>query len=147
MQTVLLLFILIIMLIFGYFLRGKEAGKFCFADIAVSIIGALTVSLGFDTSPLYRGNTELDSSIFIYIATQMHEGKVPYRDLFDHKGPALYFVEYLGAFGGTIGIWVLLTLSLASTILLMIFTIRIINNRLITQYAGLYGLLFPANCL
>jgi len=37
----------------------------------------------------------------------MHEGKVPYRDLFDHKGPVLYFVEYLGAFGGTIGIWAL----------------------------------------
>ena len=48
---------------------------------------------------LFPGNNRPpaeDSSVFLYIGKRMLEGKLPYRDLFDHKGPILYLIEVLG---------------------------------------------------
>ncbi|MCR4671133.1 MAG: hypothetical protein K5643_08080 [Saccharofermentans sp.] len=132
------IFALMITLIFGYLMRKKESSGFHFADIPVSIILALSISAGFDTSPFYKGELELDSAIFVYIAERMHDGKVPYLDLFDHKGPALYFLEYAGTFLGKTGIWLILTLSLALSALLIIFTVRLFFPRLITQYSAAF---------
>ena len=36
-----------------------------------------------------------DSSAFLYIGSQMSVGKVPYLDLFDHKGPLLYVINVI----------------------------------------------------
>lgn len=45
-----------------------------------------------------------DGGVFMYIGKRMLEGAVPYRDIFDHKGPLLYFINALGIFisGGEI---------------------------------------------
>ncbi len=40
--------------------------------------------------------SDTDSSIFLTIARAMLRGELPYRDLFDHKGLHLYFVDVLG---------------------------------------------------
>lgn len=40
--------------------------------------------------------TETDSSVFKYIGWRMTLGEVPYKDIFDHKGILLYFINYLG---------------------------------------------------
>ena len=75
---------------------------------------------------LYPGNnrppTE-DSSVFLYIGKRMLEGKLPYRDLFDHKGPILYLIEVLGLClspQSTDGVWVLEVLNLLVTTALML---------------------------
>ena len=47
-------------------------------------------------SPLRPGNTIIsytDSSVFQYIGSSMLDGAVPYRDVFDHKGPLIYFIN------------------------------------------------------
>ncbi len=68
--------------------------------------------------------TQTDSSVFLYIGRQMHRGKVPYVDLFDHKGPLLYFIQYLGcsvwpnSVAG--GVWILEVLSFGVLIRLML---------------------------
>lgn len=49
-----------------------------------------------------------DSSVFFAMGRGMRAGKVVYRDLFDHKGWYLYFINYLGALiseSTSIGIW------------------------------------------
>ncbi len=38
----------------------------------------------------------VDSSVFKTIALTMTKGFIPYRDSFDHKGPLLYILNYLG---------------------------------------------------
>ncbi|MEE3427365.1 MAG: hypothetical protein VZQ55_00140 [Ruminococcus sp.] len=39
----------------------------------------------------------IDSSVFFTIGRGMTSGKVPYIDLFDHKGLFIYFINYFGA--------------------------------------------------
>lgn len=53
-----------------------------------------------------------DQSVFIYIGRLMHQGFIPYKDLFDHKGIVLYFIEYIGTFLSPnncigLGVWIL----------------------------------------
>lgn len=48
------------------------------------------------SSPVVGGR-KTDSSVFFAIGRAMASGKVPYRDLFDHKGWYLYLFNYLGA--------------------------------------------------
>ena len=75
---------------------------------------------------LFPGNNRPpaeDSSVFLYIGKRMLEGKLPYRDLFDHKGPILYLIEVLGLClspQSTDGVWVLEVLNLLVTTALML---------------------------
>lgn len=51
--------------------------------------------------------SQTDSSVFRYVAQEMHAGHMPYVDTFDHKGPLLYLINYLGhLLSPTFGIWV-----------------------------------------
>lgn len=49
----------------------------------------------YSSSPLYDTYGG-DSSIFMLIGKGILNDKVPYLDLFDHKGPLLFFIEALG---------------------------------------------------
>lgn len=54
------------------------------------------------TSPLYKYYIGGDSSVFLLFGRGWLEGKVPYRDMFDHKGPFIFFVNIFGwLFTGT----------------------------------------------
>lgn len=61
------------------------------------------------SSPVVGGR-KTDSSVFFTIGRAMASGKVPYRDLFDHKGWYLYLFNCLGAmitFHSTAGLFVI----------------------------------------
>ena len=98
-----------------------------------SVFTALAASSFFR---LFPGNVlppSEDSSVFLYIGKRMLEGKLPYRDLFDHKGPILYFIECLGlrlSHGKTDGVWMLEVLNLLWTSVLMLrFAVLVAKNR------------------
>lgn len=57
---------------------------------------AFMASSQFSSFPILGKLPFTDSSVFIYIGQMMHRGFVPYRDMFDHKGLYLYFIEFLG---------------------------------------------------
>lgn len=48
------------------------------------------------TSPILYGKYSIDQQIFYYMGYSMLAGKIPYIDLFDHKGLIVYFVNALG---------------------------------------------------
>ena len=48
-------------------------------------------------SPLYATNFWTDTNIYFTIGRGLREGLMPYRDLFDHKGPLLYLLYGLAA--------------------------------------------------
>lgn len=68
----------------------------------------------YSTSPLYL-SYGTDSPFFQIIGLGMLQGKVPYVDLYDHKGPFIFFINALGySLGlGKTGLWLLQVLSLS----------------------------------
>ncbi len=75
--------------------------------IAVCVFATMLFTCAF-TSPLYPYYNNSDSAIFTLIGRAMCEGKTCYVDIFDHKGPIMFFIEALGwKIGGRTGIWVI----------------------------------------
>lgn len=71
-------------------------------------------------APGGNGVPGADSGVYSYIGSQVLQGTVPYRDLFDHKGPLQYFINACGyALGGLRGVWLMewLALSISSLFL------------------------------
>ena len=68
-----------------------------FGVILFCILSATLFLLFFSQtlSPLYTIEA-CDSSVFKLMGQAMLHGKVPYTDLFDHKGPVLYAIEAFG---------------------------------------------------
>jgi hypothetical protein len=68
-----------------------------------------------------------DSGIFLYFGQQILAGKLPYRDLWDHKPPLVFYLDALGlALGrGSIwGVWALEWASLSAAVLLAFNALR-----------------------
>ena len=62
--------------------------------ILISIAGAF-----FALYPSHPGNMTLpsrDSGVFLYTGWRLLNGDIPYRDVWDHKPPLIYFVDALG---------------------------------------------------
>lgn len=72
------------------------------------------------------GNSAVDSSVFRTVATYMENGGMPYRDTFDHKGPLLYILNYLGmVLLDFKGIWLIELIGLFITFIYMYKTARL----------------------
>ncbi|MCW6682537.1 hypothetical protein NHG29_06560 [Aerococcaceae bacterium NML160702] len=109
--------------------------KFNYSRImsAVIIIAiTLIVSLLYTTNPwtdrVWRG----DSSMFIYFGKAMRAGKKIYTDIFDHKGPVIFVLNYLGTFlpGRVTGVYWIELVTLFSGIVGMYRIARLYLSRL-----------------
>ena len=65
--------------------------------IAAYVVLLMLFCIG--SSPLVK-LTATDSSVFITMGRGMLSGKIMYKDLFDHKGLYMYFLNFLGALSG-----------------------------------------------
>lgn len=82
---------------------------------------ALFVTLfSTSTSPLYLQPSYGDSEVYKTIAYSWLNGKIPYKDLFDHKGPLIFFIDAVGLklTGNTLGIFAIQILNLFVTSIL-----------------------------
>ena len=92
-------------------------------DLCFCLCTAVAVGTLFH---LYPGNHLYptgDSAVFVYIGKQMLKGKVSYLDYFDHKGPLLYIIEFVGlsiSRGTTNGLWVAEVINMAVTLLILV---------------------------
>ena len=75
---------------------------------------------------------EMDSAVFRTIGYVMSRGGLPYRDSFDHKGPVVYLLNYLGdrVISATFGLWLIEVLFLAFSILVFYYTARLICSKI-----------------
>ncbi len=87
-----------------------------------AFLAALLFLLVFSwsTSPLYLTYGG-DSPFFQIIGLGVTQGKIPYVDLFDHKGPVPFFMDALGYSTGMgrCGIFILQVISMTITLLLL----------------------------
>lgn len=88
----------------------------------LSFLAAFLTLLFFSgsTSPLYNISFS-DGLVFQYVAEGLNHGQIPYIDIFDHKGPFLYFINYIGlSLGGRIGLFCLQCINLTLTLFLCV---------------------------
>ena len=86
------------------FLKKHGYLLFCFFCAAVYLLFCSK------SSPLYPMNDWVDVNCFFTMGRSLLEGLVPYRDLYEQKGPVLYFIYAIIALfspGSFLGVWVL----------------------------------------
>lgn len=83
----------------------------------------------------YRINT--DEAVFMYIGKYMHNGLIPYKDLFDHKGLLLYIIQYLGfsiSYNTLWGIWIVCVADFFAFILIITKTLKLFTEKTTSVY-------------
>lgn len=89
------------------------------------------ISMQSPMNPFHVALAGVDSSVFHYVASVMKQGGAIYRDTFDHKGPLLYFINYLGlTISYYSGAWLLELLALLIWTALTYQTARFFCQRL-----------------
>lgn len=112
----------------------------------VSVILALVQGFASPLHPWIHGELNVDSGVFQTVALMMEHGYMPYRDSFDHKGPFLYILNWLGRrIGGYCGVWYIELIAIAVTIFFMYKTARLVSSVLSSSVATLMGLALVNN--
>ncbi len=98
------------------------------------IIYFITFGLLYIVSPCTSPSnpyTGIDESVFFTVGSSLLEGYLPYRDLFDHKGPLLYYIYAIAQYDsfGKMGIFVLQTLAWSISIFAVWKTFRLFIKR------------------
>lgn len=66
---------------------------------------------------LFYSPCSRDSGVFLYIGQRILEGEIPYRDVWDHKQPIIYYINALGLLigkGSFWGVWIIELLFICS---------------------------------
>lgn len=103
----------------------------------VSLAG--TIIALFPSNPNNMTLPSRDSGVFLYVAWRLVNGDIPYRDVWDHKPPLIYFVDALGLTltpGSLWGVWFL-------QMIFIFFTLFFIYKLLLKEF-GIYAALAGA---
>ncbi len=101
--------------------------------IVFSIVLAMTVLFKSPLNPLLKVTVmNQDSAVFRTVAYAMSRGYMPYRDSFDHKGPIIYILNFIGDYviSEKYGLWLIEVLSMAISVFFLYLTARLISDRL-----------------
>ena len=108
-------------------INTKHIIKF-FCAVVVAALAVFFVLLQSPLLPRTNLYPYTDSSVFQLIAEMLLDGGMPYRDVFDHKGPLIYLIDALGyLIHGDAGIWVLEFGALFVTEILWYFSFRLLD--------------------
>lgn len=112
--------------------------------IMIAFAGGFYVYLfSHTTSPLYPKYFYGDSAEFLTIGKAWTLGKIPYRDVFDHKGPMIYFINMLGFMitGTKTGVFLIQCIFMAIT------TNALFSIGKLRSKSNAYGVILVAMCL
>lgn len=79
----------------------------------VLIYGLLTLlvlQVLLPVAPYLQPVPAIDSSVFLYVGDRVLAGDIPYKDVWDHKGPLIYYINALGleiSGGSRWGVWLI----------------------------------------
>lgn len=99
------------------------------------LVSFFFILLATKSSPLYPFNDWVDANISFTMGKGMINGKVLYRDLFDHKGPLFYFLfglAYLISNTTFLGVFIFEVISFS---VFLFFSYKIITLFLNSEYA------------
>lgn len=73
-----------------------------FLPLVATIMMLMLVLLSVQSNPFSIINPQLDSSSFIYFGHGMKDGLIPYKDMFDNKGPFLVLLNFIAVILDTV---------------------------------------------
>ena len=117
-----------------------------------SFLGCLLIAFLFclkfslTTSILYDGIHGDDSAIFYIIGKYWAQGSIPYVDLWDHKGPMIFFINCIGHLltGDKTGVFILQVASLSVFLYFTLLTFRTRFSLLISSLLSIVSLFWLA---
>ena len=67
----------------------------------------VTIAVLSPVAPLYQPIPDRDQGVYLYTGQQILDGDIPYRDVWDHKGPLIHYINALGLWitGSVWGVW------------------------------------------
>src|ERR1041385_4209258 len=107
-------------------------------EIAIPILASVlgTIIALFPSNPANMTLPSRDSGVFLYVGWRFLSGDIPYRDVWDHKPPLVYFVDALGISltpSSLWGVWLL-------QIIFIFFTLFLVYKLLDREF-GIYAAL------
>ena len=123
----------------------KKENKNILILFVIFIISLFTIlCFSTSTSPIYKNYYEDDSSIFIVMGKAMKQGLVPYKDVFDHKGPVFFAIQLLGQiiYEGRLGMFILQVISLFITNIFIYKNARFFCSKLKSIFTILISMCF-----
>lgn len=107
--------------------------KNLFFLITIILFLLITVFIIMMQSPLNiwaNSYSSIDSSVFRTIGMYMSKGFMPYKDIFDHKGPIIYIINYIGTLiSFNKGIWYIEFIFMFTTFVFMYKIARLCVNK------------------
>lgn len=79
-----------------------------FPAVEIAFILILSAVTLLPINPLNKEFAGRDSGVFLYTGWRILNGEVPYRDVWDHKTPGIFYIDALGleiSGGSTWGVW------------------------------------------
>jgi hypothetical protein len=93
-------------------------------------VGGICLFVLLPFSPAFAGKVPAhDSGIFLYFGQRILAGDVPFRDLWDHKPPLIFFIDALGLWLGNGSLWGVWLLEVFSLLIAAFFAFHIIGNK------------------
>jgi hypothetical protein len=105
---------------------------------SVALGGLLLLAMVVMFAATARENIGRDSGIFLYVGQRILAGDIPYREVWDHKGPVIFYVNALGLFigqGSRYGVVFLEYVSLLGTVWLSYYFLQRTYGRLPAVFA------------
>ncbi|MGL5379104.1 hypothetical protein [Clostridium sp.] len=115
-----------------------------FEILIISIITSLFMAVILKTTSPLSSTIGADSGIFLTIGKSIAEGNLLYVDIFDHKGPLLFFLNALPQvfIDGTLGVWILQTIFVIITVILIVKIGDILLKNNMKYIAPLFYILY-----
>ena len=99
-------------------------------SVFIGLTSVIMMTLGSKCSPLYAFNDWVDPHTMFTVGKSILHGMLPYRDVYEQKGPVLLLLHSLGAlisFDSLMGMWVL---EIVSCFFFLFFSFKIMRMRL-----------------
>lgn len=112
----------------------------------------LIITVLSKSSPLYPLNNWGDANCYFTVGRALLKGKILYRDIFDHKGPLLYFLHSAASLisdNSFLGVWILEIICASLFGIISLKTVRLFVSCKYDTAAIVIGeaLIYAENCL
>lgn len=105
----------------------KENYRFEKIYLFIPVLVAVILLFAVQSSPLYPFNEWVDPNVFLTMGKAILSGKVIYRDIYDQKGPYIYFMHALCALIDGDGFFGVYIMEVIACSVFMYFNLKILK--------------------